>query len=221
LITKFRKSDFWATLNYNSVGINPVNSLPWSAQMISELTSSKNVFGHQARDGVCEDGELKLCVCQDLMERLFEHAKDPKFNSTSALLRLVAANIPSGMVYNFPQYGSLVAATVTELYKAHPKILQPLEMLREKKRKQVAKQEVVKEPIQQPIKQEPTAEPGIKQEIPSLECPDFKRRAFYSASFKVTQSSYANNCVKRVEAGIKIGGVDPRDLISAINAIFS
>jgi hypothetical protein len=230
LIAKFRQSEFWTALSANSVGPNAINSMPWPTQMISELTSAKNVFGHQARDGVCEDGDLKLCVCHDLMERLFEHAKNPKFNSAGALLRLLAANIPSGMVYNFRHYAANVAQAVRELYAAHPTMLQPLEVLRERKRK--AKLEGVKKEVPKLQKEEAPKckeearpeilkeEPSIKLEIPHLELPDTKRRAFYSASFTMTQSSYSKDCVKRVEAGIKIGGVDPRDLISAINAIF-
>jgi hypothetical protein len=268
LIAKLRQSDFWTALNANSLGPNAINNMSWSTQMISELTSAKNAFGHQARDGVCEDGDLNLCVCHTLMERLFEHAKDPKFDSAGALLRLVAANIPSGMVYNFRHYAAQVSAAVRALYAAHPKLLQPLEMLRERKRKakpepikkepqvQACKdtckeaykdhskeackeednfedngtnqdackdafKETFKETCKETFKGPCKEEPCIKQELPILECPDFKRRAFYSASFRVTRSTYSADCVKRVEAGIKIGGVDPRDLITAINAIFA
>jgi hypothetical protein len=97
-------------LEARGVGPNSINTLFMSNQMVKDITSAKNVFGHQASGGVCGKGDL--CMCRDLMDRLFERAKAPMFATEQGLIRLVCANIPSGVVLNFPQHAQLISTAM-------------------------------------------------------------------------------------------------------------
>lgn len=123
MISKLRASEFWAALKANALGANPINSLYWSNQMIMEITSAKNAFGHQASNGVCEEGASGLCVCQDLIKQIFEHARE----STESLLRFVAANLPCGIEMNFKEHAAQISDAVGSLYESHPRALDSLE----------------------------------------------------------------------------------------------
>ena len=154
MISELRASAFWAALKSNALGPNPVTALYWSNQMILEITSAKNAFGHQASNGVCEEGASGLCVCQDLIKQMFEHAPE----STEGLLRLVAANVPCGIALNFKAYSTLIADAVSSLYESYPHALQSLE----RADSLVRKRKIKAEPG---VKLEPQikVEPGVEQ----------------------------------------------------------
>jgi hypothetical protein len=162
MISKLRESEFWAALKANAIGSNPITSLYWSNQMILELTSAKNAFGHQASNGVCEDGASGLCVCQDLIKQMFDHAPE----STEGLLRLVAANVPCGIALNFKAHAALIADAVSTLYESFPHVLNSLERADSfvRKRKMKPEPRVKAEPpikfeecvkVEECVKQEP------------------------------------------------------------------
>jgi len=207
LISKLRMSAFWTALKSNALGPNPVNSLTWPNQMIADITAAKNAFGHQASDGECKDGNLDLCVCKQLIANVFEHC-----NNTSAefLLRVVAANIPCGTTLNFKHHATYMADAARSLFSLHPKVLLPLETIGVLVRNHKLKEAKVRVP-----KVEEDGPPPKKRRQDT-----HANQLFYSASFRLMQSTYSKSGAKHMQAGITIGGVDPKQLVAAMSSIF-
>jgi hypothetical protein len=212
LISKLRASNFWLALKANAVGPNPVNSLVWTNQMVAEVTAAKNAFGHQASDGICNDGNAGLCVCKHLIARVFEHARG---TNTEGLLRLVAANMPCGVSFNFKDHAATLAGAIGSLYRTHPHVLSPLESIAALIRKQASPSKPAKKPPKSIKTEEEPAPKKRRQEAPSND------QFFYSASIRFMQSRYSHDGVKHTQAGVTIGGVDPNHLIAAMNSIFN
>ena len=209
LISKLRSSAFWTALKSNALGPNPVNSLIWPNQMIADITATKNAFGHQASDGECKDGSLDLCVCKQLIANVFEHSKNA---TAELLLRVVAANIPCGTTLNFKQHAWYMADAVHSLFILYPKVLLPLESIGVLVRSQ---KPMPKESKVRALKVEDD-EPQPKKRRQDTHA----GQLFYSASFRFMQSTYSSNGSKHMQAGITIGGVDPKQLIAAMSSIF-
>jgi hypothetical protein len=209
LIAKLRTSVFWMALKTNAIGPNPINLLIWPNQMIADVTAAKNAFGHQASDGVCKDGNSGLCVCKQLIARVLEH---PAGTTTEGLLRVVATNLPCGIAFNFKEHASTISVAVGALYSSHPSVFAPLENIAALVRKQVIPKKKAKEAK---VKKEtpPEEEPASKKHQPA-------DRFFYSASIRLLQSRFYPDGVRHTQAGITIGGVDPKQLIAAMHSVF-
>lgn len=210
-IAKLRASHFWAALKANAVGPNPINMFVWPNQMITELTAAKNAFGHQASDGICEDGSAGLCVCKQLMTQVFQHVQS---GSTEVLLRVVAANLPCGIALNFQHHASVLADAIRSLLQTHANVLSPFETIGALVRKRAlpTKPKVTAKPPKRAAKLED--EPAPKKLRPGTD------QFFYSASIRFMQSRYSQDGVKHMQAGVTIGGVDPTQLIAAMSSIF-
>jgi hypothetical protein len=210
LIAKLRASHFWAALKANAVGPNPINTFVWPNEMITELTAAKNAFGHQASDGVCEDGNSGLCVCKQLMAKVFQHAQNA---SAEHLLRVVAANLPCGIALNFRHRASALADAIRSLFQTHANVLSPFDSIGALVRKRSVPAKPKNTPHKRAAKLEDEPAPKKARQASS-------DQFFYSASIRFMQSRYSQDGVRHMQAGVTIGGVDPAQLIAAMSSIF-
>jgi len=242
-INKLRSSKFWLALEAFAAP-NPINMLFMSNDMIKDITAAKNVFGHQASGGVCSKGDGGLCVCRALMDRLFDHAKNPKFNTEQALLRLVCANIPSGIGLNFPQHAQMISAAVDAFFATHPNAMQAFEPsvpgvptkldepttgIETLPRKGKAVDKRRSRPTKKPKTN--AAEKSTDEEVQSQAFFNPNLNAgfgaygvpspYCTASVHVTHTSYGPNHVQRVVANFSVGGVPMNDLFNQLNSLFA
>lgn len=238
-INKLRSSKFWMALEA-SAKPNTVNRLFMSNEMVKDITAAKNVFGHQASGGVCNKGDGGLCVCRALMDRLFEYAKDSQYGTEQALLRLVCANIPSGIELNFPEHGQLISEAVSTFLVSNPGALQSFEpradpeasqakaKVPDKPRSRPTKKSKTKDKVDSPSEEirgtpffNPNFSPGFNPST-SFASPPFGMPSSYcSASVHVTHTSYGPNHVQRIVANFSVGGVPMNDLFNQLNSLFA
>jgi hypothetical protein len=224
-INKLRRSNFWTTLEANAKP-NAINQLFISNQMVKDITAAKNVFGHQASGGVCSKGDGGLCVCRTLIERLFDHAKDPAHATEQKLLQLVCANIPSGIALNFPLHAQTIADAVTAFLESNPNAMDAFEPKSDseapkalaqpkpptKKCKTKAKAE---EPPQ--FNFNPNFNPSFGPSFGPFTPPPF----YSTATVHVTHTSYGPNHIQHVVANFSVGGVPMNDLFNQLNNLFA